>query len=75
VCVYVYAYMCVCVWVRGCTCMHVCVHVCVYVYVCVCMYVCVCRRDSNFATSETLQGVVQGVIHNSYGRVVRDLWQ
>ena len=39
-------------------------YVCVCIYVCVYVCVCVCRRDSycNFAISETLQGIVQGVI-------------
>ena len=37
VCVYIYAYTCVCVY-------SMCVHVCVCVYVCVCLYVCMCVR-------------------------------
>ena len=38
--VYIYIYVCVCMFV--CVCMYVCVCMFVYVYVCVCMYVCMC---------------------------------
>ena len=62
-------HMCICVCACVCVvcvCVHVCVHMCVMcvcVHVCaVCVCVCVHRRDSNLATSETLQGIVQGVI-------------
>ena len=40
VCMYMYACICVHVYVCMYVCMYVCVYVCVYMYMCMCVYAC-----------------------------------